>query len=112
LPVAIDYSDRFARLPANRNDVESWIQNRADEKRQVIAAEEWRSVQLEEKQNEQRSRSPSRSCSSMLVVDWRPTIQSALTHRYRDTCRQHRSSRLYMDSFVLQPEIVHRRPRP
>jgi uncharacterized membrane protein len=28
-------------------------QNRADEKRQVIAAEEWRSVQLEEKQNEQ-----------------------------------------------------------
>jgi uncharacterized membrane protein len=28
-------------------------QNRADEKRQVIAAEEWKSVQLEEKQNEQ-----------------------------------------------------------
>lgn len=28
-------------------------QNRADEKRQVMAAEEWRSVQLEEKQNEQ-----------------------------------------------------------
>ena len=28
-------------------------QNRADEKRQVVAAEEWRSVQLEEKQNEQ-----------------------------------------------------------
>ena len=28
-------------------------QNRADEKRQVIAAEEWESVQLEEKQNEQ-----------------------------------------------------------
>jgi uncharacterized membrane protein len=28
-------------------------QNRADEKRQVIAAEEWRSVQLEEKQNEE-----------------------------------------------------------
>src|SRR5262245_57148145 len=28
-------------------------QNRADEKRQVIAGEEWKSVQLEEKQNEQ-----------------------------------------------------------
>ena len=28
-------------------------QNRADEKRQVIAAQEWESVQLEEKQNEQ-----------------------------------------------------------
>ncbi len=28
-------------------------QNRADEKRQVIAAQEWKSVQLEEKQNEQ-----------------------------------------------------------
>jgi uncharacterized membrane protein len=28
-------------------------QNRADEKRQVMASEEWRSVQLEEKQNEQ-----------------------------------------------------------
>jgi uncharacterized membrane protein len=28
-------------------------QNRADEKRQVVAAEEWRSVQLEEKQNEE-----------------------------------------------------------
>jgi len=28
-------------------------QNRADEKRQVIAAAEWKSVQLEEKQNEQ-----------------------------------------------------------
>jgi uncharacterized membrane protein len=28
-------------------------QNRADEKRQVLAAEEWKSVQLEEKQNEQ-----------------------------------------------------------
>src|SRR5262245_25442941 len=28
-------------------------QNRADEKRQVIASEEWKSVQLEEKQNEQ-----------------------------------------------------------
>ena len=28
-------------------------QNRADEKRQVIAAEEWKSVQIEEKQNEQ-----------------------------------------------------------
>ena len=28
-------------------------QNRADEKRQVIASEEWQSVQLEEKQNEQ-----------------------------------------------------------
>ena len=28
-------------------------QNRADEKRQAVAAEEWRSVQLEEKQNEQ-----------------------------------------------------------
>ncbi len=28
-------------------------QNRADEKRQVIAAAEWQSVQLEEKQNEQ-----------------------------------------------------------
>ena len=28
-------------------------QNRADEKRQVMAAEEWRSVQLEEKQNEE-----------------------------------------------------------
>jgi uncharacterized membrane protein len=28
-------------------------QNRADQKRQVIAAEEWKSVQLEEKQNEQ-----------------------------------------------------------
>jgi uncharacterized membrane protein len=28
-------------------------QNRADEKRQVIAAEEWKSVQLEERQNEQ-----------------------------------------------------------
>ena len=28
-------------------------QNRSDEKRQVVAAEEWRSVQLEEKQNEE-----------------------------------------------------------
>ena len=28
-------------------------QNRADEKRQVMAAQEWQSVQLEEKQNEQ-----------------------------------------------------------
>ena len=28
-------------------------QNRADEKRQVIADQEWQSVQLEEKQNEQ-----------------------------------------------------------
>jgi hypothetical protein len=28
-------------------------QNRADGKRQVLAAEEWKSVQLEEKQNEQ-----------------------------------------------------------
>jgi uncharacterized membrane protein len=28
-------------------------QNRADEKRQVVAAQEWKSVQLEEKQNEQ-----------------------------------------------------------
>ena len=28
-------------------------QNRADDKRQVIASAEWRSVQLEEKQNEQ-----------------------------------------------------------
>ena len=28
-------------------------QNRADEKRQVLAAQEWQSVQLEEKQNEQ-----------------------------------------------------------
>ncbi len=28
-------------------------QNRADEKRQVLAGEEWQSVQLEEKQNEQ-----------------------------------------------------------
>jgi uncharacterized membrane protein len=28
-------------------------QNRADEKRQVIASEEWKSVQLEERQNEQ-----------------------------------------------------------
>jgi uncharacterized membrane protein len=28
-------------------------QNRADEKRQVIAGQEWKSVQLEEKQNEQ-----------------------------------------------------------
>lgn len=28
-------------------------QNRADEKRQVMAAEEWKSVQLEEKQNEE-----------------------------------------------------------
>jgi uncharacterized membrane protein len=28
-------------------------QNRADEKRQVVASEEWQSVQLEEKQNEQ-----------------------------------------------------------
>jgi uncharacterized membrane protein len=28
-------------------------QNRADEKRQVMASEEWQSVQLEEKQNEQ-----------------------------------------------------------
>ena len=28
-------------------------QNRADEKRQVLAAQEWESVQLEEKQNEQ-----------------------------------------------------------
>jgi uncharacterized membrane protein len=28
-------------------------QNRADEKRQVIASEEWKSVQLEEKQNEE-----------------------------------------------------------
>ncbi len=28
-------------------------QNRADEKRQVIASEEWQSVQLEEKQNEE-----------------------------------------------------------
>jgi uncharacterized membrane protein len=28
-------------------------QNRADEKRQVVAAQEWQSVQLEEKQNEQ-----------------------------------------------------------
>jgi uncharacterized membrane protein len=28
-------------------------QNRADEKRQAVAAEEWQSVQLEEKQNEQ-----------------------------------------------------------
>jgi uncharacterized membrane protein len=28
-------------------------QNRADEKRQVLASEEWQSVQLEEKQNEQ-----------------------------------------------------------
>jgi len=28
-------------------------QNRSDDKRQVVAAEEWRSVQLEEKQNEE-----------------------------------------------------------
>ncbi len=28
-------------------------QNRADEKRQVVASQEWQSVQLEEKQNEQ-----------------------------------------------------------
>jgi uncharacterized membrane protein len=28
-------------------------QNRADEKRQLLAAEEWKSVQLEEKQNEE-----------------------------------------------------------
>jgi hypothetical protein len=28
-------------------------QNRADEKRQVLASQEWQSVQLEEKQNEQ-----------------------------------------------------------
>jgi len=28
-------------------------QNRADEKRQVVAAQEWKSVQLEEKQNEE-----------------------------------------------------------
>ena len=28
-------------------------QNRADEKRQVVAAEEWKSVQLEEQQNEE-----------------------------------------------------------
>ena len=28
-------------------------QNRADEKRQALAAQEWQSVQLEEKQNEQ-----------------------------------------------------------
>ena len=39
-------------------------QNRADEKRQVVAAQEWKSVQIEERQNEELYGSPSRSWSS------------------------------------------------
>ena len=39
-------------------------QNRADEKRQVVAAQEWKSVQIEEQQNEELLRLSSRSWSA------------------------------------------------